>query len=138
MPSLRELLGIDRASASQRRARALVKADQDLLDSLIAERKSRGLTQQDVADRLGITQAAVAAFERYDNDPKLSTLRRYAHAVEAFVVHAVEADRGQLETAEHEFVVTMRPVTNTTVFVPGQQQQPVRAASVKWDLALAA
>lgn len=97
MATLHEVLGFGVSSREERRARALVRADRKFLRDLIAIRKQSGLSQQDVADRLGISQASVAAFERYDNDPKLSTVRRYAHAVDALVAHAVELDRGQLE-----------------------------------------
>ncbi len=141
MPSLRELLGIDRASASQRRARALVKADRELLDALVSLRKAQGLTQKAVADRIGVSQATIASFESYDNDPKLSTVRRYAHAVEALVAHAVEHDDGQLATTEHELIVTMTPVDKSMVVRPSSQQRPVRASIGEFtldDLALAA
>ena len=135
MPSLRELLGIDRASATQRRARALVKADRALLRSLVALRKEQGLKQKDIAERLGISQASVASFERYDNDPKLSTVRRYAHAVGALVAHAVELDCGQLETAEHDLIVTMTPVVNTTLITPNLGQRAVPSSTGKFALA---
>lgn len=75
-------------------AEALAEADHRMLRELIALRKRRGLTQQELADHFGISQATVAAFERYDNDPKLSTVRRYAQGVGARIEHGVwlEAD----------------------------------------------
>ena len=136
MPSLRELLSIDRASRNQRRARALVEADRALLRSLVEVRRSRGLTQKQVAERLGISQASVASFERYDNDPKLSTVRRYAHAVEALVAHAIEADNGQLETPDHTLVVVMKPVVMTGPTLPSLGQRVVSAS--RGDFALVA
>ena len=87
-----DFLGLESETPTERRARILAGNDGDLLASLIAVRKTNGLTQQDLADRMGVTQATVAYFERYDSDPKLSTIRRYAHAVEALVDHTVEAD----------------------------------------------
>lgn len=135
MPSLRELLGIDRASATQRRARALVKADRALLRSLVDLRKEQGLKQKDIADRLGISQPAVAAFERYDSDPKLSTVRRYAHAVGALVAHAVELDKGQLATSEHDLIVTMTPVEHSAQVTPSMGQRAVNSARGHFALA---
>lgn len=82
---------------AQRRAKELAKADYRLLFGLIQARRDRGMTQQDVAELLGISQPAVAAFERQDADPKLSTIRRYAHAVGAAVRHTVELDDGQFD-----------------------------------------
>lgn len=99
MTSLEQALGIDQDSPEDRRALALVEADAELLRSLIKIRKAR-LSQAEVAALLGISQASVSAFESYDNDPKLSTIRRYSQAVGALVKHMVEADSGQLFAPE--------------------------------------
>jgi transcriptional regulator with XRE-family HTH domain len=79
-----------------RRARMLVRNDKKWLRKLVAIRRERGLRQEDVAAKLGVTQATVAKFERYDNDPMLSTVRRYAQAVGAFVDHVVVQDSAYL------------------------------------------
>lgn len=70
----------------------LADEDERLLFELIKARKDAGLSQKDVADRLAIKQPSVAKFERYDSDPRLSTIRRYALAVGARVEHSVTAD----------------------------------------------
>ncbi len=41
-------------------------------------RKKCGLTQQDVADRLGVTRSTVSAYERNDKSPSLDVLERMA------------------------------------------------------------
>jgi transcriptional regulator with XRE-family HTH domain len=46
-----------------------------------ARRVELGLTQQEVADRLGVKQPTVAAFERGGVSPNLESLRRYADAL---------------------------------------------------------
>lgn len=74
------------------RAEALVASHRELLHDLVALRKANGLSQGDVAERMGVTQAAVSQFERYDTNPKLSTVRRYALAVGAKITHRVEND----------------------------------------------
>lgn len=81
------------------RAEALVEADIALLRDLIKLRKARGLTQEQVAERMMVSQSAVAQFERYDSNPKLSTLRRYAVAVGARVRHVV-VDDADLTTSD--------------------------------------
>ena len=93
---LADSLGLDVESPSMRRAEYLAEQHLELLTSLVRVRKEAGLTQQQVADRLGVTQANIASFERHGNDPKLSTIRKYAHAVGALISHKVEADSGQL------------------------------------------
>ncbi len=97
MNTLEELLGLDARSPSMQRATQLVENDGAFLRRLVEIRKEQGLTQQDVADRMGVSQPTVAKFESYDSNPTLATIRRYAHAVEALVKHEVEADTGQLQ-----------------------------------------
>jgi DNA-binding XRE family transcriptional regulator len=96
MKGLEEILGIDPQDPETMRSMSLTETDHQFLRRLVGLRRDMGLTQQDVADRLGITQASVAAFERYDNDPKLSTIRRYAQVVGLLIAHRVEVDEGQL------------------------------------------
>lgn len=85
---LDEFLGIDESDPVARLAEELVNEDDRFLGELI-ELRRRTMTQQEVADRLGISRPAVAAFERYDADPRLSTVRRYALAIRAHVSHTV-------------------------------------------------
>lgn len=69
--------------AIERRAEDLVLAHENLMRDLIRMRAKHNLTQAEVAERMGVSQPTVAAFERYDANPTLSTIRRYALAVEA-------------------------------------------------------
>jgi transcriptional regulator with XRE-family HTH domain len=48
---------------------------------LVASRRTLGLTQSDVAERMGTSQSAVARFEAQGADARLSTLERYAVAL---------------------------------------------------------
>jgi len=52
-------------------------------NDLIQIRKDSGLTQREVAERMGVSQPTIAEFERYDSNPTLSTVERYALAVHA-------------------------------------------------------
>ncbi|MFC7430966.1 MULTISPECIES: helix-turn-helix domain-containing protein [unclassified Agrococcus] len=81
--------------AVQARSMMLAREHRELRQSLVQMRRDAGLTQKQLADRMGITQQAVQKFERYDADPRLSTLRRYANAVGALIFHEIEEDRGQ-------------------------------------------
>jgi len=89
MKSVAELLGIKSDSPKSKLAAHLVSEDRSLIGELIRLRHQRGLKQHDVADLLGISQSAVAGFERLGGDPRLSTIRRYAMAVDARIVHIV-------------------------------------------------
>lgn len=76
-------------------ATRLAAADSDLRWALIQARKRAGFTQADLAEVLGISQPAVAQIESMGNDPRLSTLRRYALAVGAMISHQVTEFNGQ-------------------------------------------
>lgn len=52
-----------------------------LAKELIAARGRAGLTQADVAARMGTTQSVVARIESGRNPPNLKTLEKYARAV---------------------------------------------------------
>lgn len=91
-----DFLDLDSESPTERLARLLAENDANLLADLVAMRDAAGLTQEELAEKLGVKQSTVSAFERYDNDPKLSTLRRYALAVGALINHSIELDRGEV------------------------------------------
>lgn len=52
---------------------------------LVDRRQASGLSQQTVADRMGISQSSVSEFENGGDDVYLSTLQRYARAIDAAV-----------------------------------------------------
>ncbi len=70
--------------------RADVKAEYDrleeefvLLDEFLKARAAAGITQAEVAERIGTTQSAVARLEsgNVKHSPSLATLQKYAHAL---------------------------------------------------------
>jgi transcriptional regulator with XRE-family HTH domain len=65
------------------RASDLARTYQDFKAALVEMRERRGLTQEEVGNRLGISQEAVSKFESYDSNPTLASVRRYALAIEA-------------------------------------------------------
>ncbi len=66
------------AKRARLRHKPLSHYEQSLLRGLAARRAELGLSQKEVAARIGVTRAALAHLERGDTDPKLSTLERYA------------------------------------------------------------
>jgi len=54
----------------------------ELVERLVAVRLASGLSQTAVAARMGTSQSAVARIERGDSDVRLSTLTRYAAALD--------------------------------------------------------
>lgn len=54
-----------------------------IVDGLIAARKSRGLTQWDVAERMGTEQSQISKFERGERRLDILDYLRYCRAIEA-------------------------------------------------------
>lgn len=48
---------------------------------LVSARREQGITQNDIASFLGLSDTQVREFEQYDYDPRISELHEYAMAV---------------------------------------------------------
>lgn len=129
MSTLEELLGIDPESDTMLRAEQLVRNDRALLRQLVEVREEQGLTQEDVAARMGVTQATVSRFESYDSNPTLGSIRRYAHAVEALIRHEVEPDRGQLRDPQERDRWIQTSFGGTTAYAPFRGAASFRGAA---------
>lgn len=68
----------------------LARYDRNIRKDLIEKRRSLGLSQKDIAKRLGVSTRWVNRIERYDSDPRLSEMRRYKCAIYA----KLESDDG--------------------------------------------
>lgn len=64
-------------------------AADELIRQLVALRQIRGLSQTEVAARMGTSQSALARLESGRTDVRLSTLTRFADALEADIGFAV-------------------------------------------------
>ena len=76
LPGFREMAERARPDDGEQQRRALV-AD------LVARRHAAGLSQGEVAERMGTSQPAVARLEAGQVDARMSTVQRYAAAVGA-------------------------------------------------------
>lgn len=92
--------GLDPYSQDYQLRQSLAEEDDNLLERLVRIRKAKGLSQQDVADRMNRNRSAVCNFERLGHDPHLSTIRRYAAAIGAYVRHEVR-DADLISPAEY-------------------------------------
>jgi transcriptional regulator with XRE-family HTH domain len=61
-----------------------------LTEQLAATRQAIGMTQTEVAARMGTSQSAVARLESGDADVRLSTIERYADALQVVVSWQIE------------------------------------------------
>jgi transcriptional regulator with XRE-family HTH domain len=61
--------------------REMADRRRELASDLVARRVALGLSQTEVAARMGTSQSAVARLESGDADVRLSTLERYAAAL---------------------------------------------------------
>lgn len=105
-----------------------------LLDTLVALRKRLGLTQTEVARRMGVKQPMVSEFENEGSDPRLSTIQRYARAVEGTVRWQVcvphtcdwlpRADGYTNAKEDHRVGVRSEPATQAPGTWPSKRPQP--------------
>lgn len=65
-----------------------------LVAELVARRRAAGLSQHEVAERMGTSQPAVARLEAGQVDARMSTVHRYAAAVGAELRWTVD-ERGR-------------------------------------------
>jgi transcriptional regulator with XRE-family HTH domain len=63
----------------------------EIAEQLADARRAVGLSQTEVAARMGTSQSAVARLERGAGDVRLSTLQRYAEALDRHVGFTVTA-----------------------------------------------
>ncbi len=135
----------DPSSPSQKRADALALADENLIAVLVRLRDELGMTQTDVAKKLGISQPAVCEFERAGNDPRLSTIRRYAHAIGVYIEHTPSVDAAEwgrpvaerlTPTTANDWSSVLRGSGKATVRSEGRAVQ-VAVDSRRIDFALA-
>lgn len=61
----------------------------NVTDELRTLRKRLGLTQQELADRIGVKQSAIARLESATRMPSMKTLQRYALGLDASIVLGV-------------------------------------------------
>jgi transcriptional regulator with XRE-family HTH domain len=78
-------MALRRMSAERRR----------LVADLTAQRRSAGLSQTEVAARMGTSQSAVARLETGDADVRVSTLERYAAAIGSQLAWQARPGQGQ-------------------------------------------
>jgi ribosome-binding protein aMBF1 (putative translation factor) len=65
----------------------------ELIDHLVAVRRRRGLSQTEVAARMGTSQSALARVEAAQSDVRVSTIVRYAAALGVDVSFSVRSGR---------------------------------------------
>lgn len=86
-----DLLGIDADNPRLQQALRGAAEVEHLIDTLVAIRRRLGISQAELAEHMETTQSAVSKFERAGSDPRISTLQRYADAVNARIRLSVDA-----------------------------------------------
>ncbi|OIN92295.1 MAG: transcriptional regulator [Comamonadaceae bacterium CG1_02_60_18] len=91
MKTLRTLKAELLADADTRAEYDAMAGEFSMARELIAARSRAGLTQLDVAQRMGTTQSTIARLESGGRMPSIRTVQRYAQAVGARAVVHLEA-----------------------------------------------
>lgn len=135
-------------------------ASGSLIDRLAELREERGLTQEAVASLMGTTQPVVARLEAGGRDPRLSTIERYAAALDIELVTRSATSsrrtsvgglasriRARLERGDESATATFREVVQFVDDAVGLdagaidlaiRSEPVSTGDRRWDALLAA
>ncbi len=74
-------LGFDEDSDEVKQARGAAEMYAEVMDELVTCRDAAGLTQKQVAKRMGTSQSAVSELESVSSDARFSTIIRYVQAI---------------------------------------------------------
>lgn len=125
MDSVSQFVGIDTANAEQRLASSLVDETQDMMHDLLQRRHAGNMTQKNVADIIGVSRTAITHFERYDADPKMSTIVRYALAIgariEIKVSDGISWARKEIEVEAAGRTTAFQPMKTSMIVQAGRQ-----------------
>jgi transcriptional regulator with XRE-family HTH domain len=82
--------------------REMAQRQRALLDDLVARRRELGLSQGEVAARMGTSQPAIARLEAGGVDARVSTLQRYAAALHVSLDFGLRRHPGHGSTTHSE------------------------------------
>ncbi|CCH73527.1 Antitoxin HigA [Nostocoides australiense Ben110] len=103
MASFEKFLAEELADDEVRAAFDDAQTRNQLVDALVRMRRHLGMTQKDVAARMGVKQPTISGFENEGSDPRLSTILRYARAVDSALVWDVRPRLEQVPTDTYRF-----------------------------------
>ncbi len=66
-------------------------AEFELIDALLAMRKKSGLTQDEIAQKMGTQRSNISRLEKGSGNPSWKTLKNYAHACGCEIFMKVKA-----------------------------------------------
>lgn len=81
--------------------RAEIRLAMALAEAIYVRRTELGLTQAELADRAGLTQAKISRIEGSDAVPTLPLLAKLARALDASLNIAIDADDPRVELVPH-------------------------------------
>lgn len=81
-----------RASRIRERSKRNALQVFDFKTALRDQRISLGLSERDLAERMGVAAEFVHEFERYDGNPTLRDVQRYACAVDSLIELSITSD----------------------------------------------
>ena len=91
-----------RANLPTAYTRSSTMEDTGLMFQIVKFRRARGLTQEELADKIGSTQANISEIERGVHMPSIETLRKIAEVFDIEIVDLFE--RSEVAQAESEIV----------------------------------
>lgn len=92
----------------------------NLIDSLVKLRQAMKLTQTQVAQRMGVKQPMISGFETEGSDPRVSTIQRFARAIEATITFrlTMPAHCDWIPRSDRYEAVSAAPLATVTTAAP--------------------
>ena len=89
-------------------------------------RKKAGLTQEELALKLGVSQAMISAYEKGLRNPKWETIRSIANALGVSVVEiASDLDNLSKELARKEIRLQIKEIDGSTEFSTTEKEKKI-------------
>lgn len=76
----------------------------DIGEKIKKIRKESGITQKQLAQKLGVSQAAIVQFESEKSNPKIDTLKKIADALNVSVMDFLDTDDSITEIGEDGYI----------------------------------
>jgi transcriptional regulator with XRE-family HTH domain len=109
---------------------ASLRRRRETIGALSEHRRAAGLSQTEVAARMGTSQSTVARLEAGEVDPRVSTLERYAEALGGRLDIALRFDPAHSDPAHPDPVYPVYPMPMARPESPSpERQQPQRPAA---------
>lgn len=101
----------------------------DLGENIKKYRKQKGLTQKDLASKVGVTASTITKYEKGDLEPNLDIIKKIAKALDISYIEIIDDEYQDAD--EREIIDTLRKIVGADMYDSIQLQQKRRLNEFK-------